>query len=98
MNMGIDRNTSRDLLVRWESDVNALHPDITAVLIGINDVWRQFDSPFQSESQVLSDEYAENLRQIAHQQTQNAYQMLFLSPFFLEPNPEDPYACVHGCI
>lgn len=90
VNMGIDGNTSRDLLVRWESDVNALHPDITAVLIGINDVWRQFDSPFQSESQVLPDEYAENLRQIAHQQTQNAYQMLFLSPFFLEPNPEDP--------
>ena len=90
VNMGIDGNTSRDLLARWETDVNAQAPDLVAVLIGINDVWRQFDSPFQPETHVLPDEYAANLRQIARQQTQHPYRLVFLSPFFLEPNPQEP--------
>ena len=90
VNMGIDGNTSRDLLSRWETDVNAQAPDLVAVLIGINDVWRQFDSPFQPETHVLPDEYAANLRQIARQQAQHPYRLVFLSPFFLEPNPQEP--------
>lgn len=90
VNMGIDGNTSRDLLARWETDVNAQAPDLVAVLIGINDVWRQFDSPFQPETHVLPDEYAANLRQIARQQTQHPYRLVFLSPFFLESNPQEP--------
>ncbi len=90
VNMGIDGNTSRDLLARWETDVNAQAPDLVAVLIGINDVWRQFDSPFQPETHVLPDEYAANLRQIARQQAQHSYRLVFLSPFFLESNPQEP--------
>ena len=90
VNMGIDGNTSRDLLARWETDVNAQAPDLVAVLIGINDVWRQFDSPFQPETHVLPDEYAANLRQIARQQAQHSYRLVFLSPFFLEPNTQEP--------
>ena len=90
VNMGIDGNTSRDLLSRWETDVNAQAPDLVAVLIGINDVWRQFDSPFQPETHVLPDEYAANLRQIARQQAQHPYRLVCLSPFFLEPNPQEP--------
>lgn len=90
VNMGIDGNTSRDLLARWETDVNGQQPDLVAVLIGINDVWRQFDSPFQPESHVLPEEYGANLRWIAGQQTRHPYRLIFLSPFFLEPNPREP--------
>lgn len=90
VNMGIDGNTSRDLLARWGTDVNAQNPDIVAVLIGINDVWRQFDSPFQPESHVLPEEYAANLRRIAAQQAEHSYRLVFLSPFFLEPHCQDP--------
>ena len=49
VNMGISGNTSRDLLARWETDVNALKPDWVVLCIGFNDVWRQFDSPAISE-------------------------------------------------
>lgn len=45
INMGIGGNTSRDLVGRWDTDVTALDPDYVVVQIGINDVWRQFDSP-----------------------------------------------------
>lgn len=53
VNMGISGNTVRDLKARWDSDVVALNPDWVCVLIGINDVWRQFDSPNMTEQHVL---------------------------------------------
>src|SRR5437868_3690371 len=58
LNMGISGNTVRDLKARWQSDVLALEPDWLSILIGINDVWRHFDMPLQSELQVPLDEYA----------------------------------------
>ena len=44
-NSGISGNTSRDLLQRFDRDVVSLKPDWVSICIGINDVWRQFDSP-----------------------------------------------------
>ena len=43
-NSGIGGNTSRDLLQRFDRDVVSLKPDWVSICIGINDVWRQFDS------------------------------------------------------
>src|SRR4051812_26396774 len=43
VNMGIGGNTTRDLKQRWETDVLDLKPDWISIMIGINDVWRQFD-------------------------------------------------------
>ena len=45
VNMGIGGNQIRHLDARWQSDVLDLKPDWVSVLIGINDVWRQFDTP-----------------------------------------------------
>ena len=56
MNMGTDGNTVRDLARRWDADVLALEPDWLAVMIGINDVWRQFDGADPSAA-VRLDEY-----------------------------------------
>jgi lysophospholipase L1-like esterase len=49
VNMGTSGNTVRDLKARWQSDVFDLNPDWLSIMIGINDVWRQFDSPLQAE-------------------------------------------------
>ena len=54
-------NTVRDLLGRWQTDVLDLKPDWVAVMIGINDVWRQFDSPRQPEAHVGLEEYETTL-------------------------------------
>ena len=53
INMGISGNQVRDLKDRWQTDVIDLKPDWVSVLIGINDVWRQFDSPYMPETHVL---------------------------------------------
>jgi hypothetical protein len=48
INMGVSGNTTRDLKARWQSDVLDLKPDWLSIMIGANDVWRQYDSPKQT--------------------------------------------------
>src|SRR5690349_2251259 len=57
VNMGISGNTTRDLKNRWQTDVLDLKPDWLSIMIGANDVWRQYDSPRQTDKHVLIDEY-----------------------------------------
>ena len=56
-NSGIGGNTSRDLVQRFDRDVVSLKPDWVSICIGINDVWRQFDSPAIPDEQVSPEEY-----------------------------------------
>lgn len=86
VNMGISGNTSRDLLARWDTDVNALSPDWVILCIGFNDVWRQFDSPAIPEWAVSPQEYAENLRRMAEN---TKAKMIWMTPYYLESNTED---------
>src|SRR5438046_2824066 len=44
VNMGSSGETVRDLRRRWQSDVVDLKPNWVSIMIGINDVWRQFDA------------------------------------------------------
>ena len=48
-------NTVRDLAACRQSDVLDLKPDWVSIMIGINDVWRQFDAPLQPEWHVPLD-------------------------------------------
>ena len=61
-NSGISGNTSKDLLARYERDVLSLNPQWVSICIGINDVWRQFDSPALTDQAVDPVEYEENRR------------------------------------
>jgi len=45
INMGVGGDTVRHLKARWQTDVLDLKPDWLSIMIGINDVWRQFDNP-----------------------------------------------------
>ena len=57
INTGISGNTVRNLDERWDTDVLELKPDWLSVMIGINDVWRQFDAPDNPESHVYLPDY-----------------------------------------
>ena len=59
-NSGISGNTSRDLLVRFQRDVVDLHPNWVSICIGINDVWRQYDSPTIPDEHVSPQAYEKN--------------------------------------
>ena len=45
INMGTSGDNVRALKERWQTDVFDLKPDWVSVMIGVNDVWRQFDQP-----------------------------------------------------
>ena len=86
VNMGISGNTSRDLLARWDTDINALSPDWVILCIGFNDVWRQFDSPAIGEYAVSPEEYRANLNEMADK---TVAKMIWMTPYYLEPNQSD---------
>ena len=88
-NSGISGNTSRDLLARWERDVLELNPDYVSICIGINDVWRQFDSPAITSSHVSPEEYEENLRKMLDSLRGKVKGIFLLTPYYMEPCRED---------
>lgn len=89
VNMGVSGNTVRDLQQRWQTDVLDLQPDWLSICIGINDVWRQFDMPYQIERQVPLDEYAQTLERLVRQTQPQLKGLLLLTPYFIEPNRGD---------
>lgn len=90
INMATGGERSRDLVARWQTDCLALNPDYVLVMIGINDVWRYFDSPLQPQLAVPLTEYEENLRRMVSDTRRADGGILFASPYYLEANPADP--------
>ena len=84
LNAGISGNRVTDLQRRWQSDVLDLKPDWLSVMIGTNDVWRQFDRP-NMDDQVLPERFETIYRQLltianspqgTHNETKRATQYL----------------------
>lgn len=90
VNMGISGNTVRDLKARWQSDVLDLEPDWLSIMIGINDVWRQYDTPLQVEWQVPLEEYRQTLEELVILTRPKLKGLVLVSPYFIEPNPLEP--------
>lgn len=90
VNMGTSGDTVRDVKNRWNTDVLDLNPDWLAILIGINDVWRQFDSPMITESHVYLDEYEKTLNSLVEDTAPKVRGLVLMTPFFMEPNKTDP--------
>lgn len=88
-NSGIGGNTSRDLLARFDRDVVDLNPDWVSICIGINDVWRQFDSPAIPDGHVLPDEYRSNMETMIEKVKGKVKGIFILSPYIIEPLRED---------
>lgn len=89
VNMGISGNIVRDLQGRWQSDVLDLQPDWLSIFIGINDVWRHFDTPLQSEGHVSLEEYARILETLVQTTRPTLKGLVLMTPYFIEPNRAD---------
>lgn len=90
VNKGINGNTVRDLKARWQTDVIDQKPDWLSIMIGINDVWRQYDTPFIRESHVYLEEYEEILSELVRKTKSLVKGLVLMTPFYLEPNDKDP--------
>lgn len=89
VNMGSSGNTTRDLKARWHTDVIDLNPDWLSIMIGINDVWRQFDMPWQKEVHVYPEEFEANLTELVTRTLPLVKGLILMTPFYIEPNPQD---------
>ncbi|PZE22808.1 SGNH/GDSL hydrolase family protein [Paenibacillus xerothermodurans] len=89
VNMGISGNTTRHLKERWETDVVQLQPDWISIMIGINDVWRQFDRPTIMEEHVYFEEYRANLEDLVRRAVSGSKGVILMTPYYLEPNTDD---------
>jgi lysophospholipase L1-like esterase len=93
INRGTSGHTVRDLAGRWQTDVLDLKPDTVSVMIGVNDVWRQFDTPLRTETHVLPDEYERTLDDLATRTLATLAapeRLLLATPFFFETHRADP--------
>jgi len=90
VNMGVSGDTVRDLAARWKGDVMALKPDWLSIMIGINDVWRQFDSWMQMETHVSLEEYRQTLERLIQTTKPQLKGLILMTPYFIEPNRSDP--------
>ena len=89
VNKGIGGNTTRDLAARWEQDVIAESPDWLSVMIGINDVWRSYDS--NGVGAVGLEEYTATLRTLLDRtRTDNTARLILAEPYMIEPNQGQP--------
>lgn len=89
INTGISGNTVIDLAERWQTDVLELEPTWLSIMIGINDVWREFDSPYQFERHVGIEEYESTLRELVKQTLPKVKGLVLMSPYYIEPCEQD---------
>jgi lysophospholipase L1-like esterase len=90
INMGISGNTVRDLAARWQRDVMAQRPDWLSIMIGINDVWRQFDTPPRTEPTIDLDEYRQTLARLVQTTRPYLKGLVLMTPYVIEPVRADP--------
>lgn len=89
INQGINGNTSRQLLARFDEDCVQKNPDWVTIMIGVNDVWRQLESVQIKEHHVLIDEYEQNLCRMIEKLQGKTKGIILMKPFFMETNRGD---------
>ncbi|NOU98037.1 GDSL family lipase [Paenibacillus sp. LMG 31456] len=89
INMGISGNTVRNLKERWQTDVIDLQPDWVSIMIGINDVWRQYDQSVIKETHVYLEEYIRTLDELVKSTKPLVKGIILFTPFYIEPNAND---------
>lgn len=90
VNRGTSGHTVRDLAARWQADVLTAPPDWLSIMIGINDVWRQFDTPLRTDLHVLLAEYRATLTDLVSRTRPQVKGLILATPYLIEPNRADP--------
>jgi lysophospholipase L1-like esterase len=88
LNRGVGGDTTRNVLKRFDRDIVAHQPDWVSMAIGVNDVWRFFDSA--PNDAVLLEEFEANYRQLL-EPLQGNTGLILVSPFLIEPDRQDPF-------
>lgn len=83
INQGVNGNRITDLLNRIEEVVH-LRPEKVFIMIGINDIWRHFDSQFMDILQIEEDVFRESYEKIISVFLKNNIKLYISSAYYLE--------------
>ena len=89
LNTGETGNRITDLQERWQSDALSLNSDWLSIMIGINDVWRQFDDPL-NPVQVTKEQFRKVYEKLIQNTAASLDGLVLMTPFYLETNRKDP--------
>ena len=87
-NMGTSGNTVRDLASRWDADVIAHEPEWLSVMIGINDVWRQFDK-VDSTAAVPLEEFFDTYDGLIKRTRPMLKGLVLMTPYYVQSERRD---------
>lgn len=85
-NRGISGNRVNDLDARWKEDCLDLEPTWLSIMIGINDVWRRYDSGDPTSAEAFEAGYRRILTRA--KEDSSSPRLIILEPFVL-PVPAD---------
>lgn len=89
VNKGVNGNTIRELKHRWKEDVIDLKPDWLSIMIGVNDVWRYYDTPLVVENRVSAKEFRETYEELISSVKPVLKGLIIMRPYMIEPNKSD---------
>lgn len=89
-NRGVSGDGIVQMASRWEKDVLDLNPDWVTVMIGINDVWRQFDGVTMRVKTIGPEEFEKCYRELLEKTLPRVKGMLLISPLMIESNDANP--------
>lgn len=82
-NRGISGNRTCDLLARIEQSLDETRPDYLSILIGINDVWRKYDS----NNPTSHEQFKQNYDKILALVTPRVKGIILIEPYLLPVDP-----------
>lgn len=83
LNRGVGGDRVINLLQRWDADCIALQPDWVSILIGVNDMWRRYDSNDPTSTEQFEGNYRRLLDQTVKQLNPK---LILCEPFLLPVN------------
>ncbi|WP_226531102.1 SGNH/GDSL hydrolase family protein [Microbacterium paraoxydans] len=84
-NLGIAGDRARDLAARWESELLPTEPELLTVYVGVNDMWRRFDS----DDPTSAGEFAATLGPLIDRVVEeHGPRLILMEPFFLPVDEE----------
>ena len=90
-NTGIGGNTTGDLLGRFQNDCTDHHPDVLSIMIGVNDLWRQYGTELDMTMAVYPDEFETNYRRMLTSLKENCNtKTILIEPFMFTNNTDNP--------
>ncbi len=84
-NLGIAGDRARDLAARWDAELMPTAPELLTVYVGVNDMWRRFDS----DDPTTEADFAATLGGLLDRvEAQHRSRLILMEPFFLPVTEE----------